>query len=1056
MSVMTEEQILNSIIPEPKIEQITLETTTDRKTRVTIKFSISDVVDDDAIGTWFEQIEYEKYFLPSIELAYSYGPIEEDDDEFLEKQNFSITGINKPDTDFIALDGSRVNKFSFDYSYVFDKQPYYLRARIYSRFDIEQLEKEEGIDLFFLNNDAGRGQYNRKLKTAVLIENYTVKYPLQDFRARNFVTTFALDEDQIINTFTSSYKDAMHRFEEKERQSKDFLSNLMITRNAQGEAKFLFIFDALSFFKRKSEYRSYFMKMTSQERVKVLRSTNVRSLRILRKRVKVIQGTNGNRSVIDFPDQDTIETIAFLTKPSNSDTFVEHKTTLGAAKAVRFSFDESEDAKAVGLHFITGTDYDIANRTDGVYAYGVSIDIVDNVKKVLRERIENFMTQIQEIEEMYTMLTLPENYDALTNLPKRSVSQILEGGPVWSSYTNSLKEIIRMFAPGYQEMDKVSSFFKLFEENPSMLSPEAVETLIDIMRIAAKNALASIGESRGIFIGKQKRTTIDLSMSTEKFYTSPRKLFDANVPKRNGREYLANFSEEISSDVLNEISSLASETGEVGLKVINGAKFEKRLETEITKFFTTTDSIPTPFLDNDPPVSLTSTGSSYLSPSAFLQPFSNPLITTNVSDTRSARSVLSANVLSTGNLDNIARMPGTPEFILTGGSKEAAFLSQFGAVFSNSEEAKTVLKNEVGKERAITRNISINVDVDVLNRTMITESNEARKDFEAFVFSKFAKVMSTPNLGTERTLANTETNDSLVEVDVSSNDNLWAPMTPTQRRTQYSAAPNQIKALSLVNSLQSNSTKMNSLSTSQGEYKVSTDFLIKMEYLTGFLRTTDFLFSVGNPKWRELTLDVYRKNKGKNLLCRMKPWAMEEMGVRTTNTGSPIYDSVFIIKPVEDFTTTETADLSAFDRPAFTNADHFHLDSDYEIFEQQLMIEIAQARSTIDSLEAENEALTEDLADLIEKRNDLNQEVTHLNYVINEFNRNRRDGTFPWSASDELNPETTRRRDELSREYFRTEGLIQEKEQKIETNNEIIREKQSEVTAKSAQLEGLS
>ena len=44
MSVMTEEQILSSIIPEPKLEQITLETTSDKKIRVTIKFSISDVV----------------------------------------------------------------------------------------------------------------------------------------------------------------------------------------------------------------------------------------------------------------------------------------------------------------------------------------------------------------------------------------------------------------------------------------------------------------------------------------------------------------------------------------------------------------------------------------------------------------------------------------------------------------------------------------------------------------------------------------------------------------------------------------------------------------------------------------------------------------------------------------------------------------------------------------------------------------------------------------------------------------------------------------------------
>lgn len=1055
MSVMTEKEILASIIPEPKIENVTLETTTDRKTRVTIKFSISDVVDDDGIGTWFEEVNYEKYFLPSVELYYSYKQIEEDDDGFSKTQSFSIAGINTPETDFLAQDGSRVNKFSFEYTCLLDRDPYYLRARIYSRFDIQQLELEEGIDLFFLNEQTGRSLYNRKLKTAVLIDNYEIKYPLQDFRARNFVTTFSLDEGVIISSFSRSYQDAVDKFEETKRQSKDFLSNLMITRNAQGEAKFLFIFDALSFFKRRSEYRSYFKRMTGAEQSRVLRQANIEALSILRKRVKIVEDSTGARNVIDFPDDNTIETIVSLRKPSNEDEFIPYNTNLGAAKQIHLSFDQSADPKAKGLYFITGTDYDIANRTDGVYSYGVSISIVDNVKRVLRERIEKFIIMTNEVEEFYNILTLPENYDSLTNLPKRRITEALGTTVTWSGYTEKLGEMIRMFAPGYQENDKVASFFKLFEESPQNLSPEAVEILADIMRMTSRNALSSIGEARGLTLGKQRRATIDLSIKSEKFYTSPRKVFDANVPKMSGLEYLANFSEEVSEDVLREISSLSSETGQVGLKVIDGATFESRITAEIGKFFTTSNSIPTPFLENDPPVSLTSTGSSYLSPAAMFIPRSSPIVTTNVSDTQSLRSFMKNNILITGDLSNNLRLPGEPKFILTGGSREATFLAQHGATFENSEEAKTVLKDEVGKTLTSTRRVSINVDAEALNRAFITEENESRKNFESFVFSKFEKIMSTPDLGTERTLANSS-NDTAAEIDVTSTQNLWSPMTQSERRSSYDAAPNQIKALSFINSTRSDISKITNSFTNQGEYKVSTDFLVKMQYLTGFLRTTDGLFSIYHPSFRELTLDAYRENKGKSLLCRMKPWALEEMGVRTTKNGNPIYDSVFIIKPVGDFTTTETIDLSAFEEEAAI-ADHrrFAFENEYELDTHTLIMEISQATSTRDSLIEQNRDLSEDVASRTERQNVVNQEVTYLNAQINEFERTRRRGRTPWSASDEMDPSVARRRDELSREFFRLTGEIADLQEKIESNQETIRELNREISSKQAELDNV-
>ena len=59
-----------------------------------------------------------------------------------------------------------------------------------------------------------------------------------------------------------------------------------------------------------------------------------------------------------------------------------------------------------------------------------------------------------------------------------------------------------------------------------------------------------------------------------------------------------------------------------------------------------------------------------------------------------------------------------------------------------------------------------------------------------------------------------------------------------------------------------------------------------------------------------LTLDVYRNNGDRNLLCRIKPYHHERLGIRVTNTKSPIFDSVFIIKPVEFFSVETGLDES--------------------------------------------------------------------------------------------------------------------------------------------------
>jgi len=247
---------------------------------------------------------------------------------------------------------------------------------------------------------------------------------------------------------------------------------------------------------------------------------------------------------------------------------------------------------------------------------------------------------------------------------------------------------------------------------------------------------------------------------------------------------------------------------------------------------------------------------------------------------------------------------------------------------------------------------------------------------------------------------------------------------------------------------------MNKPSTSHGEYKVSTDFLVKMQYLTGFMRTTDGFLRLSLPTFKELTLDAYRENKGKNLLCRMKPWAMEEMGIRTTKTGNPVYDSVFIIKPVEDFTTTESINLPEFFAEEADRQNHqrFTFDADYEPDLDLLRDNITRATSSIDALTSSNENILGDIFERVERTQTIEQGLEN----ISQRRQRRRLDLFSRDSS------TTRRQKDMADDALE-DMLTEEHEmltagtrimrERIEVNEETIGRLQEEVRLNQSQLE---
>ena len=139
----TEAEILNSLVPVATVENITFENnrlfTYSKGIAVRVVYSISDVVNQDAIGTWFNQQEYEKYFQIRTRLEYD-GIVDQDINTTPEIRYTNLGEMIESQND------SNISKFMFEKTYYIDNQPESMNFYVVTSFDISQMEQDFGID----------------------------------------------------------------------------------------------------------------------------------------------------------------------------------------------------------------------------------------------------------------------------------------------------------------------------------------------------------------------------------------------------------------------------------------------------------------------------------------------------------------------------------------------------------------------------------------------------------------------------------------------------------------------------------------------------------------------------------------------------------------------------------------------------------------------------------------------------------------------------------------------------------------------------------------------
>ena len=874
---LTEKQILESLIPEAEVESITFETNKSGDEEgifVRIIYSISDVVEQDVIGQWFDQQEYEKYFLLTTLMKVDNNiPIMS-----IEKSALSNSTAGQL---LESTDDSRIKKFTFEKTYLLNEQPKDLKFTIETKFDIRQMETDFGIDLFDLTKIS-----LIKRKEIDIYKNEQLQYPIQDFRLREEIKKFELSEERI-QIFEFLKREVTRKAELSRQNAKDFFSDFWLTRNAQGEAKFVFIFDAASFFLKKSKYREIFERLNALERYEIIRRVQIPSLKILRKRVRVVQDKNG-RSVIDFKDEYSLKEIVETRKVANRGGFDKVVTDDGSIMQINITGVSANALEDNNLLFVTGTDYDIAGVTDGVYSYGVSIEVIDTTRQILLDKLKVLKDRINLVENILSSSLLPKFYDAQTDMYKMPLDEIVADENKINKFRSTksrVRNVYRVFIGGNKSSNslRVDNFFRM----DMIKSPKELELIIDVMKSLLNNAASIIGESNDYFTGKKDASASDLRIIEEKFYSEPNNIFDSNIPKMEGMEYLSNFGTDDPDAAMREIMSLAKDNGDVGLRVIDGGEYESRVSDEISRFFDPgTTQVTVPMLNTQTTgtnaISLTGTGSEFFTVSAVTSPITQPSIFSGRRDVSVSNAIVQEDIIR-----NMERyIPGVPIYASIDESKGAAYLARSGANFGDSSKQETLIDEDSGRSFSTSRTRRLPDRIierlEQETRRRASEDYVARKAFEDFIFSKVSKEVKR-SIGAPRIA-------SAANLPSGAPGSVFEGMTTVKKRETIEGAPNQVVAYSLLPQDEVN----------ESSFVVSSEFLTKISYLSGFEQDGS-KENVRLPKWESLTLDAYRNNSNKNLLCKINPYHAQKLGIIATQSKTPIYDAFFVVKPVGTF-----------------------------------------------------------------------------------------------------------------------------------------------------------
>ena len=483
---------------------------------------------------------------------------------------------------------------------------------------------------------------------------------VQDFRNINKLERLSVDLSPLENEV---YVAASNKFKYLKRDLSGhkpknvYFSDLYLSRDNEGNARMSFAVDYLKMLEQNSSYEKLFSFASFQQRQEIISSCKIRSMRIIRRRITPTLTKNklGNpeTSEIVFDKNEAPLTVASSGEFSYG-VFKNTSGRLGSLKESFYVLDEQEHP----VRFFTATDQQVRNTTDGVYQYGVEMQIEDASQKYVYSLIKLLRNERKKLHSYYLESTKLGMSKFVIELQDPHIdsswerARVKRGGtgnfspasgrytnafideqearyssvslaPPWVSPVSTYFQILNLFTGFSSDMsgtkieELVGTISKLIA--PRTGSPKgtmAVIKMIDnlvtkISLIAGSETPLGEGKSRltsersgevepGVEIISGHSTSSNLpTKTTTVSHWFSNSTFDSNVLKNHGWDYLSSSRQRQYS----------------GLRLLTGEQYAARYEQETLRFFKSTDT-PIDISGVTSGDSLINSGYGYLSPVA--------------------------------------------------------------------------------------------------------------------------------------------------------------------------------------------------------------------------------------------------------------------------------------------------------------------------------------------------------------------------------------------------------------------------------------------------------
>ena len=1035
MTATTQEEVLSGILPRINIDKITLTSPDENILNISLDLTIKETLDDSFFGSWFEDININKYILVDVvqstdasiteALSYSNDMIQlcnvrrqkqiniKDTrtkafayitnntkvssllkllEDGTTTQTLSINNTKNKITDYTAYtnnDGDKIYEVPYKVQFSIDKQPEHLAYFAVCSIDLDSLCADLKIDYDIAESFEENGRVISEIvinESAVVSESFVYadkngvvwSGPVHQnsqgiWRSGDDETPDSINLDRIVVTNTKVQD--FRRFNRIERLMVDFNDNekysllsqkqaenitkiqstdykpdrysaefteLFSSTDANGNAKFLFGVNFINVLKNYSKFSKLLDTNNDTFKEESIRETRILDLKLFRRRIK-----NSSQKPYEKQNPEQPDELILQTKDISWRNFVDINNKTASIKEADILTQSANNF----IRFFTGVDKNFKQLTDGVYQYYIEFEIEDGINDFVRTKLQELETAKQLLVEYYNKISKPtmkkfitENsnphidspseysqnslvmdygYDIVSNkLSPQLVSKLIrEYGSFtspsapWNACNIIFSYILDIFSAEIstdEDRKKISdSLFEML--NPNATNPQIVQRTIEMFEYFITNISKTFDISlEAISLSGPASTSSSKPVKSFKVTKIFDSVADTSIVKSFGIDYLSN--------------TVSQPSGDDGLLTITSIGMERRIQNEISKYFTTQDpniSFPTA-LDNSDSIKY-----SYLSPTRIDFPGKSTILTrlSSSQDDSKARNIdyffqdnsfTKAVSLQADILNFKLDVTGKNRFLMESSKEDTQQQltpARLRGVASLQQKVASNKMKEVFAEYSSTtfqkysvsadRNVRGSVNDTAIINFMSSLSADALRTKQASGYKRRSTGSGfIPNYVEDDYIKKLS---SVVTTNTIISNNLVTGFRRVFPQQFLGNIPIQLRAI-IFRPQELQSDIRASLTNTDNSYKINTEnkarnyfyfeMLTEIQYLESFETNEAGEESTITPRWRTLTKQfIDGLQRQKEILCRIRSFSNQNIGIKSnTEVEERCYDKYFILR----------------------------------------------------------------------------------------------------------------------------------------------------------------